>query len=244
MAAPALPEEQLLELLLTLKRTTPNEARTILNSQPQIAYALMSVMVNINAVKMEVVQDILAKYGAPSAPSAASVAPAPVIPPQPPSAIPPHMQAQMPPRGGTPTYPPHGPQGGYPPPNYPGGPPPPPTGPGGQGRGYSTPPPAPGQVPGFASPAAPGLSHGPGPHGQPPPHVPPHAPPPQRMAHVPPPPAGPAAPVLPEALAALPEEQKALIMRVIVMSREEVYQMPPAERENIIKLRTTLGLPI
>ena len=38
------------------QRTTPNEARTILNSQPQIAYALMSVMVNINAVKMEVVQ--------------------------------------------------------------------------------------------------------------------------------------------------------------------------------------------
>ena len=61
------------------------------------------------------------------------------------------------------------------------------------------------------------------------------------------------------------EHLQALIMRVIVMSREEVYQMPPAERENIIKLvrfcvlllpkrkiltggcshkRTTLGLPI
>lgn len=89
--------------------------------------------------------------------------------------------------------------------------------------------------------------------------------------------------MLPEALAALPEDQKvsvvvcqcqehnpqrhvlqALIMRVIAMSRDEVYQLPPADRENIIKLvsvlsafvttlrklltlcshqRTTLGLP-
>lgn len=38
------------------QRTTPNEAKTILNSQPQIAYALMAMMVNINAVKTEIVQ--------------------------------------------------------------------------------------------------------------------------------------------------------------------------------------------
>ncbi|KAM5531334.1 hypothetical protein V8D89_014979 [Ganoderma adspersum] len=240
MAAQALPEEQLLELLLTLKRTTPAEAKTILNHQPQIAYALMTMMVNINAVKMEVVQESLAKYGAlPGVPSASQPAPPPAIASQPPSAIPPHMQAQMPPpRGGTPTYPPHaaGPVGGYPPQGYAGGAPP-----AGPSRGYGTPPPS--QVPGFGTPPhaphapaqpphAPGLSHA-----QPPPHT--QLPPMSQPA----PAAGPAAPQLPDALAGLPEDQKALIMRVIAMTREEVYQMPPADRENIIKLRTTLGLP-
>ncbi|RDX51988.1 hypothetical protein OH76DRAFT_1400893 [Lentinus brumalis] len=251
-------EEQLLELLLTLKRTTPGEARTILNSQPpQIAHALMTMMVNINAVKMEVVQEILAKYGAAPGPSGAAQPPALVPPPlavqQPPSAIPPHMQAQVPSRGGTPTFSQPGPQGGYPPPGYQGGPPGF-GGPPGLGRGYGTPPPGPSQVPGFAPSHAPqqpqqppsipgmglpGLAHGP-PQAQPPPHM--------QLPHAsqPPPVPGPApaVPVLPPALAALPEDQKALIMRVVAMSREEVYQMPPADRENIIKLRTTLNLPV
>jgi len=52
------------------------------------------------------------------------------------------------------------------------------------------------------------------------------------------PPAG-----LPPALANIPDDQKALIMRVISMTREEIYQLPYNERENIIKLRATLGLP-
>ena len=66
-------QEQLLELLLQLKvaiffsvavcldiylqqKTTPDQARAILNAQPQIAYALMTTMVNINAINVEVVQ--------------------------------------------------------------------------------------------------------------------------------------------------------------------------------------------
>ncbi|OJT08492.1 hypothetical protein TRAPUB_675 [Trametes pubescens] len=229
MSAQAMAEDQLLELLLTLKRTTANEARTILNNQPQIAYALMAVMADVGAVKMEVVQETLAKYGA--LPGAAAPAPAvPVVPPpvpQPAPAIPPHMQAQGPPRGGTPTYPPHGPPQGYPPqtPGYP-------------AHGYGTPPPGP--------------AYGPGAHGQqPPPHVPhtpPHMQPPQHMQpphmHGAPPPAAPSSGArLPDAFAGLPEEQKAVILRVMQMSREEVYAMPPSERENIIKLRATLGLP-
>ncbi|KAH9897959.1 hypothetical protein C8Q73DRAFT_683164 [Cubamyces lactineus] len=221
-------EEQLLELLLTLKRTTPNEARTILNNQPQIAYALMAVMADIGAVKMDVVQDTLAKYGAlpgasaPSAPAAIPAA-APMIPQQPPSAIPPHIQSQIPPpRGGTPNYgapppfPPHAPTG------YP-------------GPSYGTPPP--GQAPGYA--AAPSHVQQP-----PPPHMPPHAQPPPHLRmqppHVqgPPPPAPvpPTGPRLPDAFAALPEEQRVVIMRVMQMSREEIYAMPPNERENVIKL--------
>ncbi|KAI0375449.1 hypothetical protein BV20DRAFT_960603 [Pilatotrama ljubarskyi] len=231
MSAQALAEDQLLELLLTLKRTTPNEARTILNSQPQIAYALMAVMADIGAVKMEVVQETLAKYGAlpgaaaPAAPAAP--VPPPAIPQQPAPAIPPHMQSQMPPRGGTPTYPPpgpHGPPQGYPP-HAPTGYP---------GHGYGTPPP-PAQVPGYGPPH----------HAQQPPpqHAPPQMQPPPHMQGPPPAaPAPPSGPRLPDAFAALPEDQKAVIIRVMQMSREEVYAMPPSERENIIKLRATLGL--
>ncbi|KAI0334498.1 hypothetical protein GY45DRAFT_1318558 [Cubamyces sp. BRFM 1775] len=230
-------EEQLLELLLTLKRTTPHEAKTILNSQPQIAYALMAVMADIGAVKMDVVQDTLAKYGAlpgASAPGAPAVPPAavPSAPQQPPSAIPPHMQSQIPPRGGTPTY-------GAPPPSFPPHAPPPTGYP---GPGYGTPPP--GQAPGY--PAAP--SHVPQ---LPPPHMPPHAQPPPHLrmqpphAQGPPPPAPvpPTGPRLPDAFAALPEDQRVVIMRVMQMSREEIFAMPPNERENVIKLRATLGMP-
>lgn len=154
-------------------------------------------------------QESLAKYGALSGvPSASQPAARPVIASQPPSAIPPHMQAQMPPpRGGTPTYPSHaaGSAGGYPPQGYPGG-----TPPAGPSRGYGTPPPS--QVPGFGTPPhvphapaqpphAPGLAHA-----QPPPHT--QLPPMSQPA----PAAGPAAPQLPDALAGLPEDQKACFM--------------------------------
>lgn len=72
MASPAAQEEQLLELLLQLKvraftmpcsvpsqlaqKTTPDQARVILTAQPQISYALMALMVNLNAINMEVTQ--------------------------------------------------------------------------------------------------------------------------------------------------------------------------------------------
>jgi len=68
-----LPDENLIELLLHLKvhtrplsyptlilnlrqKTTPEQAKLILNSQPQVSYALMDLMVKINAVNMEVFQ--------------------------------------------------------------------------------------------------------------------------------------------------------------------------------------------
>lgn len=74
--APNLPPDQLLELLLTLKvgflsclereswrsnvsviqKTTPTAARTILNGQPAIAYGLISLMVQMNAIDLEVFQ--------------------------------------------------------------------------------------------------------------------------------------------------------------------------------------------
>ena len=38
------------------QKTTPEQAKLILNSQPQVSYALMDLMVKINAVNMEVFQ--------------------------------------------------------------------------------------------------------------------------------------------------------------------------------------------
>ncbi|KAH9948179.1 hypothetical protein B0H21DRAFT_255586 [Amylocystis lapponica] len=196
MSAQALQEDQLLELLLQLKKTTPDQARIILQTQPQIAVAVMAVMVNINAVNMEVVQRTLATYGAsssvqPPAPALSSV-------PTPAPAIPPHLIPQAP-RGTTPTYPPQ-----LQPPAYPQAAYPPHAGPSHAPYGAQ---PAP--VHGYST----------------------HQPPPVPTS------------IIPDALASIPDEQKALIMRVISMTREEIYQLPYSERDNIIKLRATLGLP-
>jgi cleavage stimulation factor subunit 2 len=39
-----------------VKKTRPDSARAILNAQPQIAYALITLMVNVNAVDVDVLQ--------------------------------------------------------------------------------------------------------------------------------------------------------------------------------------------
>jgi len=46
-----------------------------------------------------------------------------------------------------------------------------------------------------------------------------------------------------ETLAAIPDDQKAMIMRVISMTPEQIGLLPPQERASIIQLRATLGLP-
>jgi hypothetical protein len=67
-----LPEDKLIELLLELKvsngswsraiiaewsqRTTPDQAKAILNSQPQIAYALVALMVKIGIIDIPIFQ--------------------------------------------------------------------------------------------------------------------------------------------------------------------------------------------
>ncbi|KAH8111871.1 hypothetical protein DFH11DRAFT_1690140 [Phellopilus nigrolimitatus] len=56
-AAVVLPEEQLLELLTQLQKTTPDQARAILNAQPQIGYALVPLMVKLGIVNLEVLQN-------------------------------------------------------------------------------------------------------------------------------------------------------------------------------------------
>ncbi|PSS29730.1 hypothetical protein PHLCEN_2v2878 [Hermanssonia centrifuga] len=104
MSNPAVQEEQLLELLLQLKKTTPDQTRAILNAQPQIAYALMAVMVNLNAVNIEVIQHTLASYGALPAASNAPVVPMVIQAPPVVSSIPPHVSGQFSSRSGTPPY--------------------------------------------------------------------------------------------------------------------------------------------
>jgi cleavage stimulation factor subunit 2 len=39
-----------------LQRTTPDQARTVLTGQPQISYALIALMVKMNAVNVDVLQ--------------------------------------------------------------------------------------------------------------------------------------------------------------------------------------------
>ncbi|KAJ6465907.1 hypothetical protein C8R47DRAFT_1154430 [Mycena vitilis] len=187
--------EQLLELFLQLKKTTPAAARQILNDRPPIAYALITLMVSMDAINFEVFQKTLSDYGAASA-QAAQAPPVPA--PAPLSAVPPHLQPPSQPHSRTNTPPAHlqyqnPPQGAYayapagrgPPVGYNGG--------------YST--------PGY---------------GTPPPRLPPAA---------------------PDPLAAIPEDQRQMIMGVLAMTPEQVNQLPPSDRASIMQLRATLGFP-
>ncbi|KAJ7663032.1 hypothetical protein B0H17DRAFT_310888 [Mycena rosella] len=128
-----IPPEQLLELLIQLKKSPPAAARQILNERPTIAYALIALMVSMNAINIDVFQKILSDYGAAQA---AQAAPAPL------SAIPPHVQPPSQPHSRTNTPPMQNPyqnqpQGGYgqPPPNQG-------YGRGGYNTGFSPAPPA------------------------------------------------------------------------------------------------------
>ncbi|KAJ7250312.1 hypothetical protein C8J57DRAFT_1188728 [Mycena rebaudengoi] len=187
--------EQLLELLLQLKKTTPAAARQILNERPPIAYALITLMVSMNAINFDVFQKTLSDFGAANAQPAPAPAP-PVVAP----AIPPHIQPSSQPHSRTstpPTYPSQPQNYGYPhaQPQYT------------QGYGRAPPPPH-----GYNNSG----------YGAPPPRP---------------------APVFPDALASIPEEQKQMIMGVLAMTPEQINMLPPADRANILQLRATLGVP-
>ncbi|PPR06260.1 hypothetical protein CVT24_000932 [Panaeolus cyanescens] len=230
MSNPNLATEQLLELLLTLKKTTPAAARDILNNQPAIAYALITLMVSMNAVDIQVFQKTLAEYNATSSATmgvpGSSVAPPVPKPPIAPTPIPPHMQAQY--RNATPPV--HAPTPPYPPYSNGGQPahhaPPPP----GYGAQYGQPQSQ--AYPSYNAPPPPGYGH----HGHAyPPQVAYGGQPSQTQSAMPAAPAG-----LPEALANIPDDQKALIMRVISMTPEQINALPPAERSTYVQIRTTL----
>ncbi|VDB90222.1 unnamed protein product [Peniophora sp. CBMAI 1063] len=82
--AAIMPEDQLIELLLQLKKTTPDQARAILNSQPQIAFGLVELMHRMGAIKPETLQATLAAQQLANAPAPAPV-PVAVAPPHQPT---------------------------------------------------------------------------------------------------------------------------------------------------------------
>ncbi|KIM38199.1 hypothetical protein M413DRAFT_447950, partial [Hebeloma cylindrosporum] len=290
MANPNIATEQLLELLLTLKKTTPAAARGILNNQPAIAYALIKLMVSIDVINIEVFQKTLAEYDPGTAtPSSSthvqrpasvqtstpSAVPQQIMPPTaaptPISAIPRHMQPSWYPKTATP---PPAPLPSSSAPSYlgSGSLPPASSMPSSSSLASAapthTPTPPYGYTNGQGSSSALGGGYGayaqqgygayqqpqqqpqqqqqqqqyqqyqqgggyagyPGYAAQPP-------------AQAAPPAAGVAAPALPDALAGIPEEQKALIMRVLSMTTEQLNLLPPADRATYIQIRTTLGVP-
>ncbi|TEB32517.1 hypothetical protein FA13DRAFT_1813416 [Coprinellus micaceus] len=248
-ADPNLATAQLLDLLLTLKSTTPTAAKGILNSQPAIAYALITLMVSMGAIKTDVFQKTLAasaaQGGAPK-PQPAPTAVPPTMhmpPPMPPHmtpshshsssstpvpAIPPYLQQQNPYGGYRTGTPPHStptpPIGGPPPPGYGGYPPP------NNGYGQQYPP----------GPPLPPSQYGGGYPPQGPPGYPAGPPPPQHHTPIPVPAP---APDLAATLAAIPEESRALVVRVVSMTPEQIHALPPNDRATYIQIRATLGIP-
>ncbi|KAF9528149.1 hypothetical protein CPB83DRAFT_883736 [Crepidotus variabilis] len=207
MANPTVANEQLLELLLTLKKTTPQAAKGILNAQPAIAYALIALMVSMNAVNIEVFQKTLAEYGAAAAPP--DPVPPQTVAPTPMPALPPHLQTQYRTGGSLPpTMPAIQPPMHTPTPPYGYGAHPPPTLPlNGHGHGHHTPP----VQNNYGAAQGYGYGH--------------HAAPPVQQQ-----------PALPEALANIPPEQKALIMRVLSMTPDQINILPPNERATYIQI--------
>ncbi|KAF7981396.1 hypothetical protein HWV62_33895 [Athelia sp. TMB] len=180
-----------------MSKTTPDAARSVLGGQPHVAYALIALMVKMNAVDVGVLQQTVATFSAPSAPlSAPTPAPGPSV-----SAVPPHLAAPPPNQYRTP--PPHQSQPPHPQPyphQVPNQRPPPLSNYGynhAQNQGYAGSLPA--GSPGQGGPA--GMQGG-----------------------------------LPAPFAALPEDQKAMIMRVIQMTPEQIAAMPPQERAGIVQL--------
>ncbi|KZT30988.1 hypothetical protein NEOLEDRAFT_1174339 [Neolentinus lepideus HHB14362 ss-1] len=218
------PDDQLIELLLHLRRTTPEQARQVLNAQPQLSYLLIQLMVKMNAINFEALQKTLATYipgAAQSQPAAVPVPPAAAAPSIPPSAVPRHVASSSQFRTATPPFPGVSPAAAYPP--FQGNPP----------NQY-------GPLGGIPSGTLSGFQGGPPPAGfsggSPPTSF--------TGAPSPTPASGPAAPGLTaDALAAMPEQQRAMITRIVTMTPESIRLLPLQERDTINQIRATLGLP-
>ncbi|KAI0307628.1 hypothetical protein B0F90DRAFT_1807080 [Multifurca ochricompacta] len=186
-----LPEDQLIELLLQLKKTTPDQAKAILHSQPQIAYALVALMVKIGVIDIPIfqVKPVIRHLRSQNGMQVPST-----------SAVPPHLQA-------------HGSRSGAPqfaaplPPAYPI------TAPRAGPVGYPTP-----------------YTTGSGGHLLPTGHY--SAPPPPQTASQ----------TMPAALAAIPENQREVVLKLVNMRPEEIALLPPTERASVVQLRASFGL--
>ncbi|KAL5494599.1 hypothetical protein ACEPAI_60 [Sanghuangporus weigelae] len=240
--APSLPEDQLLELLVQLQKTTPDQARAILNAQPAIGYALVPLMARMGILNLEVLQarflffsffstsvltivfvfKTLATYAGQAVPNTAAQVPAPVPPPVP--MIPAHI-TQVPPYGHQPTPPPPSVPNAYSaqpnqsgtsaPSGYPGYPPP--QAPQAQAQTQN------GTAAAGSGSAAYPTQYG-GQYQQQ-----------QQQQQSAPPGLG--------AFGNIPDDQREMIMRVIAMTPEQIRSLPPQERAITLQLRATLGLP-
>ncbi|KAG7093618.1 hypothetical protein E1B28_007282 [Marasmius oreades] len=250
--------DQLLELILQLKKTTPAAAKQILNSQPQIAYAVITLLVSMNAIDIEVFKKTLADFATSQTQAATAATPSQSTP-APAPAIPPHMQQnqQLNYRAGTPPTATPTPPIAQPQPGYSHGYPQP-QGPAGYRYGvqstpqsssqYGSGPPG-GGYGGYSQQQSQQPYHHPTP-----PYGPPHshsaqgygpssatqaaAPPPQALNST----ASVISQINPAILAEIPEEQKAMVIHVLSMTPEMISRLPPQDRANIVQLRSTLGL--
>ncbi|KAH9043689.1 hypothetical protein EDB85DRAFT_1911744 [Lactarius pseudohatsudake] len=184
-----LPEDQLIELLLQLRKTAPDQAKAILNSQPQITYALVALMVKMGVIDIPIFQQTLATF----APQQNGTQP-PLIP-----AIPPHLQAQNS-RNGAPQF-------ATPPPGA---------------YAITTPHAGPAAYPQYTA-GSEGQPLPPGHYGVP-------APPQTTGQNI------------PAALAAIPESQREVVLKLVNMSPEEIAILPPNERASVMQLRASLGI--
>lgn len=113
----ALPPNQLLDIMSQMKSlvtSSPEQARTLLNGHPQLAYALFQAMLMMNVVDATILQRILTTSGALGPEAAASIPPPQQQAPLPPAqygAFPPPQQMNH-----TPMYPPQQPPIPLPPP--------------------------------------------------------------------------------------------------------------------------------
>ncbi|CAO1634601.1 unnamed protein product [Parajaminaea phylloscopi] len=234
-----LPPEQLLDIMgqiKTLVLSSPQSAQNLLNSHPQLTYALFQAMLMMNLVDPAILQRILAGSG--NAP--------------PTGGMPPQMQQQQQQQ----RFPNNGNMGGAPPPG------PPPSNPGygapgpsyGQqatnGGGYSNTPP-PGAGPPGRVPSGPyGMGMAPGAANTPPPAAP-YGMPPQAPGANPQAAAPPAASPVGMASAAaasgglnnpnLPDAQRQLLMQVLSLTDAQIAALPADQRESILMLRRQMG---
>ncbi|WWC69785.1 uncharacterized protein I206_103728 [Kwoniella pini CBS 10737] len=191
----------------SLISTNPEQARQLLTSKPQLAYALFQAMLLMNIVDPSVLQRIQ------PLPTTAPPVPIPTINHAP--TPPPNSYSSYPPNNGPPTnYPP------YPPSNAP----PPAVG------GYSRPPPPPTSG-GYNPPTQSGYGAPPpqAGYGAPPPASAPPPPVASGMASLP--------PSAQQALATLPEDQQQMLLQVLQLTPDQINALDATQKASIMQLR-------
>ncbi|KAI5450445.1 hypothetical protein NCC49_003068 [Naganishia albida] len=220
--------EDVLTGMKTLVQTSPDQARTVLNAHPQLAYALFQAMLLMNVVDPAVLSRIQPIPNSIPPPTQPPFRPMGYQPP-PQFNAPPQQQQQPPPQ----TMPPFAPTAGRPPQGYTGTPPQHGMPPG--GGGYQQPPQ---QQQQYQQPPPPQQqSQQPPQQMQPPPQQPPAVPPPAAQ-----PPAGANQAAIQAALSMVSEDQRGMLMQVFQLTNEQIGALPPDQRVGVMQLRSQFGI--